>query len=471
MNEVPSNLEAERGLIGALLVEGKTLLHAVSEIAKPGDCMDAKHEAIFAAMLVLDEENLRIDLITVAEQLKRDRKMALLAGVEQESYLAELANYPAMLPGSVLDYARFVRRSADQRRLMLLGSKLVEAARDPGADIGTVIEQHSAGLLEINTHGGPDPVEHIDRILHRAVKRIEHRFNHKAAVTGIPSGYDELDEITHGAQPGDLILIAGRPSMGKTAFVMEMAINAAEQKPHAYPALVFSLEMSKEALIERVISSRSDIPGERLRTGFLESGDFVKMTKRNVAGIPVDIDDTPRISLGQIRARAHRWRNNRQRFPDGKGMGLIVVDYLQLVRGPTRRDGNREREIAEISSGLKALGKELGVTVLALAQLSRDCEKREDKRPMCSDLRESGSLEQDADVIMFVYRDEVYDKETEDKGIAEIIIGKHRNGRTGVVKLRFGKETTSFRPLPKTKWIPRDDREPLPRTWHDEDRP
>ena len=268
-------------------------------------------------------------------------------------------------------------------------------------------------------------------------------------MTGVATDYLKFDEMTAGFQPGDLVIIAARPSMGKTAFAMNCAQNAALN--HGIPTLVFSLEMSKESLIERVLCSEARVESQKLRSGFLETRDWIGITKAagRIAEAPMWIDDSGAPSLMEIRAKCRRWRSDSAVFPQGiEQLGLVVVDYLQLVHGtPQGREQNREREISEISRGFKALAKELKVPVVALSQLNRSVESRADKRPMASDLRESGAIEQDADVICFIYRDEFYNKETADKGVAEIIIGKQRNGPTGTARLNFQSQYTRFENL------------------------
>ncbi|MGZ3440136.1 MAG: replicative DNA helicase, partial [Polyangia bacterium] len=303
--------------------------------------------------------------------------------------------------------------------------------------------------------------EKIKDVLYTTIKNLEKRYEKKQAVTGVPSGYHRIDAMTAGMQPGDLIIIAARPSMGKTSFVMNMVLNAAMQKQkdpdgrerHPFPALVFSLEMSKESLCERLLCSEARVDSMKLRGGFLETKDWIRITTAagKLAEAPILIDDSGAPTLLEIRAKARRWRADSNLFYAGQEqMGVLVIDYLQLIQGRASKDDNRQREISEISRGLKALAKELRCPVIALSQLNRSLETRADKRPMMSDLRESGAIEQDADVIAFIYRDEVYSKDQckeEDKGVAEIIIGKQRNGPTGVARLAFLNMYTRFENL------------------------
>jgi replicative DNA helicase len=280
----------------------------------------------------------------------------------------------------------------------------------------------------------------MNELVKEAFKAIEKRFEEKTAITGVPTGFSEFDKMTAGLQPSDLIIVAGRPSMGKTALALNMAQSAAVEQGKG--VAVFSLEMAKEQLVMRMLCSQARIDASRMRGGFLKDSDWPKLAKAagQLSQAPIYIDDTGAISILEMRAKCRRLQAD-------KGLDLIMVDYLQLMRGSSSSDGSREREISEISRGLKALARELSVPVIALSQLNRSLEQRQDKRPMLSDLRESGAIEQDADVITFVYRDEYYNPESEDKGLAEIIIGKQRNGATGTVKLTFLKHFTLFADL------------------------
>ncbi len=420
----------------------------VADVINADDFYDAKHEAIYAAIVDLDQRSRPIDLITVAEQMRQSGTLSKLSAHGNEAYLAELLNKVGTVE-NIAHHARIIREKGTARRLILAASSIQERGYSDEIDVDGYIDQAQQAVFEIANRSNRQSYEPVRRVLHNAIKALEQRFSRKQAVTGVATDYSKFDEMTAGFQPGDLVIIAARPSMGKTAFVMNCAQNAALN--HGVPTLVFSLEMSKESLIERVLCSEARVESQKLRSGFLETRDWIGITKAagRIAEAPIWIDDSGSPSLMEIRAKCRRWRSDSSIFPQGlEQIGLVVVDYLQLVHGtPQGREQNREREISEISRGFKALAKELKVPVLALSQLNRSVESRADKRPMASDLRESGAIEQDADVICFIYRDEFYNKESPDRGVAEIIIGKQRNGPTGTARLAFLNQYTRFENL------------------------
>jgi replicative DNA helicase len=399
-------------------------------------------------MVELDQRSKPIDLITVAEEMRRSGTMSKLGAVGNEAYLAELANKIASVE-NIAQHARIIRSKSTARRLILAADSIMQKGYGEQLEVEDYIDQAQQAVFDIQNRSNRQSYEPVRRVLHGAIKALEARYHRKKAVTGVPTGFNAFDEMTSGLQPGDLIIIAARPSMGKTAFSMNCCQNAALD--HGVPTLVFSLEMSKESLVERVLCCEAHVESQKLRSGFLESRDWINITKAasRIAEAPMWIDDSGSPSLMEIRAKCRRWRSDPNVFKDGLNqLGLIVIDYLQLVHGsPQARDASREREISEISRGLKALAKELRVPVVALSQLNRSVESRADKRPMASDLRESGAIEQDADLICFIYRDEVYNKESPDKGVTEIIIGKQRNGPTGTVRLAFLNQYTRFENL------------------------
>lgn len=446
----PNSRDAEESVIGGVLFSGRAITQ-VADLLVPDDFYDIKHEAIFAAMLELDQRSQPIDLITVAEQMRQSGTLSKLAAVGSEAFLAELANKVATVE-NIVHHAGIVRATSTKRRLIRATSGIAERGYNPDMEADQYLDQAQQAVFEISSRSNRQSYEPVRKVLHNAIKALEQRFSRKEAVTGVPSDYVKFDEMTAGMQPGDLIIIAARPSMGKTSFVMNCAQNAALN--HNIPTLVFSLEMSKESLIERVLCSEARIDAQRLRTGMLETRDWIGITKAasRVAEAPMWIDDSGSPTLMEIRSKCRRWRSDISVFARGAAEqhqhGLVVIDYMQLVHGSSAgAEQSREREISEISRGLKALAKELRVPVVALSQLNRSVESRADKRPMPSDLRESGAIEQDADLICFIYRDEVYNKETPDKGVAEIIIGKQRNGPTGTVRLAFFNQYTRFENL------------------------
>lgn len=444
---LPHSIDAEESVIGGLLFSGRAMT-LVADIINSDDFYDAKHEAIYAAIVDLDQRSKPIDLITVAEQMRQSGTMAKLAASGSEAYLAELLNKIGTVE-NIAHHARIIREKGTARRLILAASSIQERGYSEEIDVDGYLDQAQQAVFEIANRSNRQSYEPVRRVLHNAIKALEQRFSRKQAVTGVATDYVKFDDMTAGFQPGDLVIIAARPSMGKTAFVMNCAQNAALN--HGIPTLVFSLEMSKESLIERVLCSEARVESQKLRSGMLETRDWIGITKAagRIAEAPMWIDDGGSPSLMEIRTKCRRWRSDSSIFPQGLDqLGLVVIDYLQLMHGsPQGRDQSREREISEISRGLKALAKELKVPVLALSQLNRSVEARADKRPMASDLRESGAIEQDADVICFIYRDEYYNKESPDKGVAEIIIGKQRNGPTGTARLAFLNQYTRFENL------------------------
>ncbi len=427
----PQDVDAERSVLGAMLLEENAVTDVVALVA-PDDFYRSAHARIFEGMLALYERNEPIDEVTVAAQLKATSQ---LEGVGGAAYLASLTERVPTAANAV-HYARIVRERALARRLIHAATSIATSGYEGNAEVDVLLDQAEAKIFEITSAREHRAFTPLKEVVKEAFKRIEKLYERKEAVTGVPTGFVDLDRLTSGLQASDLIIVAGRPSMGKTAFALNCGLNAALR--HSTPVAVFSLEMSKEQLVMRMLCSEARIDGQRLRGGFLKDSDWPKLAKAAgmLAEAPLYIDDTGALSILEMRAKARRLQAE-------KGLGLVVVDYLQLMRGRSSNEG-REREISEISRGLKALAKELTVPVVALSQLNRSLEQRQDKRPMLSDLRESGAIEQDADVICFVYRDEYYNADSPDKGLAEIIVGKQRNGPTDTVKLKFFKDFIRF---------------------------
>ncbi|MBW2557753.1 MAG: replicative DNA helicase [Deltaproteobacteria bacterium] len=432
----PQNLDAEQSILGGVLLDNNAL-NNVLEILGGGDFYSEAHRKIFSAILELYEKNEPSDLITLSSIL-RDRKH--LEGVGGEVYLASLVDgVPSA--ANIAYYAKIVKEKAILRGLIGAATHILNKSYDAGSDIDAVLDEAEHAVFEISENKIRPAFFPIKEIVKDTFKNIEKLYEKKALITGISTGFQSIDEITSGLQNSDLIIVAGRPSMGKTAFAINIAQNAAVE--NGVSVAVFSLEMSKEQLALRMLSSDGKVDSQRMRRGFIGDMDWPKLTAAagRLSEAPIFIDDTPAISVLEIKAKARRLKAE-------SGLDLIVLDYLQLMRG---RDASapREQEISEISRSLKALAKELNIPVLALSQLNRQVESRTDKRPQLSDLRESGAIEQDADVIMFIYRDEVYNKSEDnpEKGKAEIIIGKQRNGPTGVANMAFLKEYTCFENL------------------------
>ena len=443
---MPCEREAEEAVLGAMLLAGGDLVGEILPMLAAKDFYDAAHEKIWAAMQEVNAAGLVIDLLTVAERMRTNRTMAYLAARGDEIYLSNLANSLGYT-GNAADHAKLVRETSTLRKLAALGDKIRDQAMKrtrPAAELLSLLQGEASAIADATID---NPVEHIKPTLNAVINVLAQREKTKQAITGVPSGLTDLDEKTGGYQPTDLIIIAARPSMGKTAKVTGNILHAAEKR---IPTLFFSIEMSKRSITERAISSNGHIDGTAMRNGFLTAPDWVKIfgATSRLSAMPIYFDDSGYQTLATISTKARKWRRDKDIFPTGEELGLIAIDYLQLIKSPdSGKFTNRDREIGMITTGLKALAKELRVPVIALSQLNRSLESRADKRPMCSDLRESGSIEQDADLILFLYRDEKYNKESEDKGKAEIIIGKQRNGPTGTVMATFIEHETRFADL------------------------
>jgi replicative DNA helicase len=444
----PQSQEAEESVIGGVLVHPRTF-NEVAEYLTAEDFYHPALRAIFNAMVELERDSKPIDALTVVEQLRATESFDKLRAFNGADFLTELMAKVVTVE-NIGYHGRIVRGKATARRLVEAASEIAARGYGEYGDVDAYIDEAQREIFEIAQRSLRSSFEHIKPVLKTTISALERRYDRQQAITGVPTDYHKLDAMTAGLQPGDLVIIAARPSMGKTSLVMNAVQNAAVN--HGVPALVFSLEMSKESLCERLLCSQARVDSTKLRGGFLETRDWVQITKAasEIAEAPIFIDDTGSPTLLEIRAKSRRWRANPNLFQSPDQLGVIVIDYLQLVQGRVSKDDNRQREISEISRGLKALAKELRVPVVALSQLNRSLEGRADKRPMLSDLRESGAIEQDADVIAFIYRDEVYSKDEckeEDRGVAEIIVGKQRNGPTGRVRLAFLDKYTRFENL------------------------
>ncbi|MEM7079462.1 MAG: replicative DNA helicase [Pseudomonadota bacterium] len=432
----PHSQEAEQSVLGGLMLDNQSWYDLV-ELVRAKDFYRTAHVIIFEAMMSLANADEPLDAVTVSEQLRSQNLLEKVGGV---AYLAELAE---STPGAsnVLAYAKIVRERSVVRQLIGAANAISEAAFTPdGRDSSALVEMAEKTVFEISENRTQDSgPEKVAPLLQRAVEKVEFLFNNAGAITGVPTGFTDLDKKTAGLQKSDLVIVAARPSMGKTALAINMAEHAVMNDQ---ATLVFSMEMPSEAIIMRMLSSLGRIDQTRLRTGDLQDEDWSRFTGAvsQLRDKRLYVDDTPALTPGDMRSRARRVAR------ECGGLDLIVVDYLQLMRTAEKME-SRTGEISEISRSLKALAKEMQCPVMALSQLNRSLESRPDKRPMNSDLRESGAIEQDADVILFIYRDEVYNENTEDKGIAEIIIGKQRNGPIGKVRLSFIGNLTKFENL------------------------
>ncbi len=429
----PQNVEAEQAVLGTVLLQDKSLLKII-ELLKPEDFYRDAHKHIFEVMLILFEKREPHDLITVTSLLNDKNKLNQVGG---PAYLASLTN---IIPftGTLVHHSNIIRQKSILRRLIKTSSELASRCYEEQGDIDILVDEAEQTIFEIARSKKGEGFQSMATIIPRAFEKIETLFERKEQITGVPSGYEMFDKMTAGLQKSDLIIIAGRPSMGKTALAMNIVQHAAVIEK--VPVAVFSLEMSMDQLAIRLLCSIGRVDSQRLRTGKLIDSDWPKLTRATgmLSDAPIFIDDTPAMSVLDMRAKARRLKAEHD-------LGMVVVDYLQLMKGRSGID-NRAQEISEISRSLKAMAKELEVPVVALSQLNRSLENRTDKRPILSDLRESGAIEQDADVIVFIYRDEVYNnsEDNPNRGIAEMIIGKQRNGPTGTVKLTFLGHYTTF---------------------------
>lgn len=431
----PHSLEAEQSVIGGLMLDNRAWERIADRVGEE-DFYRQDHRLIFRAVRELVETDRPCDVLTLSETLENRRELDAAGGL---AYLAELAkNTPSV--ANIGAYADIVRERSVLRQLIAVANRIADAAFNPkgraSEELLDVAEQEVFRIAEQRSRGRGGP-RGIKELLTKAVDRIDHLFELDNPITGLSTGYADFDELTSGLQSSDLVIVAGRPSMGKTTFAMNLAENAALKGDK--PVLVFSMEMPGEQLVMRMMSSLGRIDQQRLRTGKLEDEDWPRLTSAVslLSEARIFIDDTPALTPTEVRARARRLAREHD------GLGLIMLDYLQLMQVAGSGE-NRATEISEISRSLKALAKELHVPVIALSQLNRSLEQRPNKRPVMSDLRESGAIEQDADVIVFIYRDEVYNEDSPDKGTAEIIIGKQRNGPIGTVRLAFLGRYTRF---------------------------
>ena len=431
----PQHLEAEEFVLGAILIDNQAM-NKVLEVLSPSAWYREAHRKIFQAMIELSEANEAIDQVTVSECLRRRNELDQIGGA---AYLAKLV---AQVPtaANVRHHAKIVQEKALLRNLITVATDIVASGYRDSEKVEDLIDQAERSIFEIAERKMRPSFVPVREIVKASFETIERLYEKKERVTGVPTGFTDLDEMTSGLQPSDLIIVAGRPSMGKTALALSIAQYAAIEKRET--VAIFSLEMSKEQLVLRMLCSEARVDAHKLRSGFLGRTDWPKLTSAagRLAEAPIYIDDSPAMTVLEMRAKARRLKAER-------GLGLVIVDYLQLMRGRGGAD-NREQEISDISRSLKALAKELAIPVIALSQLSRAVETRGgDKKPQLSDLRESGAIEQDADVVMFIFREEVYRQTEENRGIADILLRKQRNGPTGEIQMAFIDRYTRFENL------------------------
>ncbi len=428
----PNDVEAEQAIIGSMLTDRDAVISAI-EILKPDDFYREDNKIIYESILNLYNRSEPIDIITVRAELESMGKLDNVGGLE---YLAEL---PEKVPttANAMKYIKIVEEKSALRKLIKTANEIIELGYNPTEEVDDIMEGAEKKIFNIMQDKEQKGYSPLKDVLVESFTKLEELYNRKQHITGVPSGFTDLDYRTAGFHGSELILIAARPAMGKTAFALNIATNAALRAN--VPVAVFSLEMSKEQLVNRILCSESMVDSNKVRTGKLEEDDWTKLagTIGPLSEAEMYIDDTPGINIMEIRAKCRKLKIE-------KNIGLVVIDYLQLIQGTGKRGGSREQEISEISRSLKILAKELDVPVIALSQLSRAAEQRPDHRPMLSDLRESGAIEQDADIVMFLYRDDYYNQDSEKKGIAEVIIAKHRGGSTGTVELLWLGNYTKF---------------------------
>lgn len=436
----PQNIEAEQAVLGAMLIDKEAIAKA-TEVLSADDFYREAHRVIFSAMLELYNKNEAVDMVTVTEILKRDNKLEDIGGI---AYITSLANV-VLTAANVKYHAEIVAEKSVLRQLVRVSTEIAAMGYEANDDVGTLLDTAESRILEISNRKKKNDFTAINDILMDSVQSIESLLQNKGGLTGLPAGFADLDKLTSGLHPSDFIILAARPSMGKTALALNIVQNVAlrahkliggEPRSVAF----FSLEMSKEQLVNRMLCAEAGIDSQRLRVGEMHDEDWTHLWDAcdTMSRAKIYIDDTAGITAMDMRSRARRLKAEH-------GLDLIVVDYLQLMQGSGKRNnsGDRQQEVSEISRSLKALARELDVPVLALSQLSRSVESRQVKRPMLSDLRESGSLEQDADIVAFLYREDYYNPETENKH-TELIIAKHRNGPVDTVNLFFQKQFTKF---------------------------
>ena len=436
VNVPPQNIEAEASLLGAILIDSDSLVK-IADIISPQDFYDPRHQKIYEAIQQLYDKHYAIDVLTITDQVKNN---GLLDAAGGPGYITELTSY-VPTASHIEQYADIVSQKALRRRLIKASQNIATLGFDETKVLQSLIEEAETNIFNVSQQHVKQNVVSLETILAESFDRLDDLHKDKNKLRGVPTGFKDLDNILAGLQKSDLFILAARPSMGKTALALGLAHNVAVQSEQT--VLLFSLEMSKEQLVDRLLSTESGVDAWNLRTGNLSDNDFEKIGKAmgTLSEAPIYIDDTPGITVSDLRTRARREAHLRP-------LGLIIVDYLQLMSGgKSFGDGNRVQEISEISRGLKGIARELNVPVIALSQLSRSVESRSPQIPQLADLRESGSIEQDADVVAFLYREDYYNPESERKSIIDIFIKKHRNGPTGAVELFFDRKKQKFRSI------------------------
>lgn len=431
----PQNVNAEASLLGSILLDADVISDVAASL-QPVDFYEERHQFIYESMLALYEAHRPIDLLTLSNHLEK-RKMLDKAG--GSSYLTKLTN-DVPTASHAQEYASIVEEKATRRRLIKAASEITKRGYDENSRVNELLSQSEADLFSVTDRSIKHDIYSLETILSEGFDRLDELHKDKSKLRGVPTGFSNLDNMLAGLQPSDLVILAARPSMGKSTLAMNIAHNVALKEQQA--VLVFSLEMSKEQLVDRLLAAEAGVDAWNIRTGNLNDSDFERLGEAmgSLSEAPIFIDDTPVLSVLEMRTKARREHHKRP-------LGLIVVDYLQLMSSPVRAGESRVQEISEISRGLKAIARELNVPVLALSQLSRSVEQRSPQIPQLADLRESGSIEQDADVVMFIYREDYYNPETDRQHITDVFIKKHRNGPTGKVEFYFHEDRLEFTPL------------------------
>lgn len=433
----PHDIEAEQAVIGSMLTDKEAISSAI-EVLKPEDFYREDNKIIYEAILNLYNRAEPVDIITLKTELQSMKQLEAIGGLE---YIAEL---PDRVPttANVEQYIKIVEEKSALRALIKTANDLINLGYDQTQEVEDILDSAEKRIFDVIQNRNQKGYTPIKDILVDSFTQLEQLYNQKQHITGIPTGFADLDYITAGLHPSDLVIVAARPAMGKSAFALNIATNAAVRANKA--VAIFSLEMSKEQMTNRILCSEAMVDSSKVRTGKIEDDDWTKLAEASgtLSTSQIFIDDTPGISVMEIRAKCRKLKLE-------KDIGLVVIDYIQLVQGSNKKNGTREQEISEISRSLKILAKEIGVPVIALSQLARSVEQRPDHRPMLSDLRESGAIEQDADIVMFLYRDDYYNKDSEKKDIAEVIIAKHRGGSLGTVDLLWLGSYTKFVNLEK----------------------
>ncbi len=428
----PHDIEAEQAIIGSMLTDRDAVLSALEKLREE-DFYREDNRKIFSAIFNLYSKSLPVDIVTVKSELVEMGDFERVGGFK---YLAEL---PDKVPttANVDMYIKIVQEKSMMRRLIEMSNELISLGYDEAEDVDTILDMAEKKVFDLAQNKSSKSYFAMKEILASSLAELENLYNHKGMITGLTTGFTDLDMMTAGLHESDLIIVAARPAMGKSAFAINIATNVAIKANKG--AVIFNLEMSKEQVANRILCSEALVDSNKIRTGKLDDNDWIKIATATstLSEAQIYIDDTPGITAMEIRAKCRKLKLE-------KDIGLVVIDYLQLVSGSGKRNASREQEISEISRSLKILAKELNIPVIALSQLSRSAEKREDKRPMLSDLRESGAIEQDADLVFFLYRDDYYNADSEDKNVAEVIIAKHRGGSTGTVKLSWLPNYTKF---------------------------